>query len=78
VLRKPDVDVGGALFQCVELDLSVSKVAVGLVMRAARSVADGTVMVVGAACGLGVVVTKDRFDRDTRLSRASAPKTAGP
>jgi hypothetical protein len=28
--------------------------------------------------GTGDVVEEDRLDRDTRLSRASAPKTAGP
>ena len=60
----------------------VSTVVVNLVMRAARSTvvssaiggdADG-----GGGRGAGGVVEEDRLDRDTRLSRASTPKTAGP
>ena len=41
---------------------------------------DGDVVVVGAAAGVGEVERdgEDRRDRDTRLSRASSPRVAGP
>jgi hypothetical protein len=67
----------------------VSTVVVNLVMRAVRSTVVSSAMggdsndVGGesaAEVGMGTddVVEEDRLDHDTRLSRASTPKTAGP
>ena len=79
MVRKPDADVSvGRCSSASNLAYSVSTVAVNLVMRAARSAVDGATMVVGVACGLGGCGSEDRLDRDTRLSRAPMPKTAGP